>query len=105
MTPPQSPLLRAPGPFSEVKTIGVQAVPFAINLAPLVMTRLPRVELSPLIIVPGWIVKVELLVTYIIPTRIYTFVDVNVLFVVMLLFTITLAPIVLKTPTSSRHVA
>jgi len=61
--PPQSPEFLEPNGSFEVKTIGLFCVPCDIILQPLVMTKVPFVDLSPLIIVPGEIVNVELLVT------------------------------------------
>ena len=61
--PPQSPSLRAPTASLEVKIIGFAAVPSAMILAPRVMIKVPCVNLSPRIIVPGAIVKVALFLT------------------------------------------
>ena len=55
-TPPQSPGLRAPTACPEVNTIGSAAVPSAITLEPRCTTKVPFVLISPIIVVPAWIV-------------------------------------------------
>ena len=62
--PPQSPLVLAPTALSEVNTIGLVAVPSAINLEPLVMINAaPATVASPRTTTPGSIVKVALFFT------------------------------------------
>ncbi|MNE50478.1 hypothetical protein D3C80_1450550 [compost metagenome] len=67
--PPQSPGFLLFISFSDVKTIGSVSSPSATILEPLVITSVPQVLSSPLMTVPGSIVRVALLVTYTTPTK------------------------------------
>ena len=70
--PPQSPGWRWPAARDDVKTIGASAVPTALIFAPrMIMSDEPSVLKSPLIIVPGWIVSVAPLVTWMKPESVY----------------------------------
>ncbi len=64
ITPPQSPAARLPAGRLLVKTIGWLAVPSAMILPPRLMISVPLVSLSPLMMVPGWMVRVAPLSTY-----------------------------------------
>jgi len=66
--PPQSPACRCPTGRDEVKTIGSAAVPLATMRAPRVMkSDEPTVAKSPWMTVPGWMVSVAPLVTWMKP--------------------------------------
>ncbi|MNR48431.1 hypothetical protein D3C85_1676690 [compost metagenome] len=63
MIPPQSPGFLSVVSLLEVKIMGSVSEPSAIILEPLTITNVPQVLSSPLITVPGSIVRVALLVT------------------------------------------
>ena len=86
--PPQSPARLAFTGLLDVNTIGRSAVPSAINLAPLVITKLEKIFVLHLISVPGSIVSVALFATYTIPDIKYTLSLLNTVLVVIILGTI-----------------
>jgi hypothetical protein len=65
MMPPQSPGLRLPADRADVKTIGLAAVPCASIFEPRrIQSELPVTSVSPMILVPGWIVRLAPLLTF-----------------------------------------
>ena len=66
-TLPQSPYLRLPAAWAEVKTIGLVCVPSARILAPRSITSVPSVVKSPKIFVPAGTVSVLPLVMHTLP--------------------------------------
>ena len=86
--PPQSPYERAPAGWLDVNTIGAVAVPFAIIFAPLSITKVPFVFLSPLMITPLSMVNVAPEVTYTKPFNKYCLLLVQVVLVEILSCTV-----------------
>jgi hypothetical protein len=72
ISPPQSPGCRDPAGCEEVRTIGACAVPRAMILAPRRMnSEEPTTFWSPTIFVPGSMVSVAPLATWMNPDRVY----------------------------------